>query len=138
MDYKCHEVLEQKMCKEVEMIEAKYAQNPSAEMSMQDLEKLNKLYHTLKSQAAYTAMKDPEAYMEESGFSGESYTNTNNQNGYSGRRGRAANGRYVSRESANSYADGYSQGYSEAMNQMNGNSGHYPMPYSDQHIPRRW
>lgn len=132
MDWKCHEILEQKMCKEVEMIEAKYAQNPSAEMSMQDLEKLNKLYHTLKSQATYVAMKDAEQHMEEDGGYSE------NQNGNSGRRGRAANGRYVSRESANSYADGYSQGYSEAMNQMNGNSGHYPMPYSDQHIPRRW
>lgn len=131
MDWKCHEILEQKMCKEVEMIEAKYAQNPSAEMSMQDLEKLNKLYHTLKSQATWTAMKDAEDYMEEKDYG-------NNQNGMSGRRGRAANGRYVSRESANSYADGYTQGYSEAMNQMNGNSGHYPMPYSDQRIPRRW
>lgn len=126
MDQNCHEILEQKMCKEIEMIEAKYAQNPSAEMSMQDLEKLNKLYHTLKSQATYAAMKEADQYMEE------------NQNGVSGRRGRAANGRYVSRESANSYADGYDAGYSEAMRQMEYNSGHYPMPYSDQHIPRRW
>lgn len=46
----------------------------------------------------------------------------------SGRRGRAMNGRYVSRESAASYADGYSRGYSEAMNQQ---SGHYPMMYPE-------
>ena len=131
MDWKCHEILEQKMCKEVEMIEAKYAQNPSAEMSTQDLDRLNKLYHTLKSQATWTAMKDAEDYMEEKDYG-------NNQNGMSGRRGRAANGRYISRESANSYADGYSQGYSEAMNQMNGNSGHYPVYSPDQHAPRRW
>lgn len=44
--------------------------------------------------------------------------------GMSGRRGRAMNGRYVSRDGGNSYAAGYSQGYSEAMGQM---SGHYPM-----------
>ena len=123
MDWKCHEILEQKMCKEVEMIEAKYAQNPSAEMSMQDLDRLNKLYHTLKSQATYTAMKEAEEYGEEN----EEYSR--NQNGSSGRRGRAANGRYVSRESANSYADGYSQGYTEAMNRMS---------YPDPHVPRRW
>lgn len=42
--------------------------------------------------------------------------------GMSGRRGRAANGRYISRDGGNSYADGYSRGYSEAMMQ----SGHWP------------
>lgn len=46
-----------------------------------------------------------------------------NEGSMSGRRGRAMNGRFVSREGA-SYADGYSQGYSEAMRQT---SGHYPM-----------
>ena len=45
------------------------------------------------------------------------------ETGMSGRRGRAMNGRYVSRDGV-SYADGYSRGYSEAMNQ----SGHWPMP----------
>ena len=43
--------------------------------------------------------------------------------GYSGRRGRGADGRYVSRDGG-SYADGYSQGYSEGMRQ----SGHWPPP----------
>lgn len=42
--------------------------------------------------------------------------------GMSGRRGRGADGRYVSRDGG-SYADGYSEGYSEGMRQ----SGHWPM-----------
>ena len=124
MDMRCHEILEEKMCNELEMIKGKYMQDPSKEMSTQDLEKIDKLYHALKSQATWCAMKEAEGYPAE---------------GNSEYRGRAMNGRYVSRESANSYADGYASGYSEAMNQMNngngGNSGHYPMaPY----MPRKW
>lgn len=124
MDMRCHNVLEEKMCNELELIKGKYMQDPSKEMSTQDLEKIDKLYHALKSQATWCAMKEAEGYSAE---------------GNSEYRGRAMNGRYVSRESANSYADGYANGYSEAMNQMNngngGNSGHYPMaPY----MPRKW
>ena len=137
MDMRCHNVLEEKMCNELELIKGKYMQDPSKEMSTQDLEKIDKLYHALKSQATWCAMKEAEEYGEEGGNS-YSYAGSN-QNGNSGYRGRAMNGRYVSRESANSYADGYANGYSEAMNQMNngngGNSGHYPMaPY----MPRKW
>lgn len=110
-----HDILEQKMCKELDNLEDKLRNG--ADMTMQDLEKIDKLYHALKSKATYDAMKDAEGYGE---------------GGMSGYRGRAANGRYVSRDEA-SYADGYSQGYSEAMNQM-GNSGRYPMPYP----PKRW
>lgn len=134
MEMKCHEILEHKMCKELEMIQAKYAQNPAQEMSIQDLEKVDKLYHALKSMATYTAMKEAEEY-EDDGFSGEV--------GNSGYRGRSAvTGRYVSRDTGSfrnqSYSDGYSHGYSEAMNQMNsnGNSGHYPM--TPGYMPRRW
>ena len=134
MDMKCHDILEQKMCKELEMIQAKYSQNPAQDMSMQDLEKIDKLYHALKSLATYSAMKEAEEYSWEEGAN----ENGNGKVGNSGYRGRAMNGRFVSRDSANSYADGYSQGYSEAINQMNGNggnSGHYPMmPYPN----RRW
>ena len=129
MEEKCYEILEQKMCKELEMIQTKYAQNPAMEMSVQDLEKVDKLYHALKSMATYNAMKEAEEYSN----AGES-----RMDGNSGYRGRAMNGRFVSRDNAGSYADGYSNGYSEAMNQMNGgNSGHYyPMqPYNAQ---RRW
>lgn len=124
MDMKCHEVLEQKMCKELEQLEAKYASNPAQQLSSQDLEAIDKLYHALKSLATYTAMKESEEYGEE-GWSSEG-----GAGGNSGRRGRSSvTGRYVSRDGGSSYADGYSQGYSEAMSQMNGgNSGHYPMP----------
>lgn len=120
MEMKKYEILEQKMCKELETLEEKF--RGGAEMSMQDLEKIDKLYHALKSKATYDAMKEAEEGYGENGFSG-----------YSGMRGRNAyTGRYMSRDSGNSYADGYSQGYSEAMSQMsnaanNGNSGHYPM-----------
>ena len=122
---KRYENLEEAMCKELEMIQARYAQNPAMEMSIQDLEKVDKLYHALKSMATYNAMKEAEEY---------------EQDGFSGRRGRAANGRYVSRDASpdRSYADGYSEGYSEAMKEMNGgNSGHYPM-MGGYNPPRRW
>lgn len=115
MEAKKYEILEQKMCKELENLEEKF--RGGGDMSMQDLEKIDKLYHALKSMTTYNAMKEAEDY---EGMSG----------GYSGRRGRdASTGRYVSRDSGNSYTDGYSRGYSEAMSQMNnnGNSGHYPM-----------
>lgn len=113
MGYNKHEILEQKMCKELESIEERL--RGGNEMSMQDLEKVDKLYHALKSKATYDAMKEAEEYEGQ---------------GMSGYRGRSATtGRYVSRDSgeSQSYAEGYSQGYSEAMNQMNGGSGHYPM-----------
>ena len=124
MDMSCHEFFEEKLLHELELIKSRY-NNPGQELSAQDIDKMDKIYHTLKGMRTYCAMACPEAY--------EDY-----QNGNSGYRGRAANGRFVSRESANSYADGYSNGYSEAMKEMNGNggnSGHYPMmPYA----PRRW
>ena len=112
------EALEKAMCKELETLEQKL--KGAAEMSVQDLEKVDKLAHAMKSLATYKAMKEAE---EEYGEGEE---------GFSGRRGRAMNGRFVSRDGGSSYSDGYSQGYAEAMSQMNGgNSGHYPMmpPY---------
>ena len=115
MEMKNHNILEQKLCKEIELIENKY-QNNAGEMAIQDVEKLDKLYHTLKSMATYNAMKEAEEYGE---------------GGMSGRRGRGSDGRYVSRDSGESYSDGYERGYSEAMN----HSGHrYPMGY----YPPRW
>lgn len=132
MDMKCHEFFEEKLLHELELIKSRYT-NPTQELTAQDIEKMDKIYHTLKGMRTYCAMACPEAFEEEYGESREM-----NQNGNSGYRGRAMNGRFVSRESANSYADGYSTGYSEAMKEMNGNggnSGHYPMmPYA----PRRW
>lgn len=103
--------LEKKMCMELEAIEQKL--QGGAEMSEMDLKRADMLAHAMKSLATYKAMKDAEEEYEE--FGGE----------MSGRRGRAANGRYVSRDGGNSYMDGYSRGYAEAMNQ----SGHWPMRY---------
>lgn len=112
MEVNKHDILEQKMCKELELLENKYLSN-SGEMSIQDLEKIDKLYHALKSKATYEAMKEAEGY---------------EMDGMSGRRGRSmTTGRYISRDGGNSYSDGYANGYSEAMRQMEGgNSGHYP------------
>lgn len=100
------ESLEKSMCKELEAIEQKM--KAGTEMSVQDLDKVDKLTHAMKSLATYKAMKEAEEY----GYSEEG--------GMSGRRGRSpVTGRYVSRDGGNSYADGYSRGYSEAMAQMN-------------------
>lgn len=115
MDKNCHDVLEQKMCKELEMIQTKYAQNPALEMTVQDLERVDKLYHALKSMATYTAMKEAEEYAD---------------GGMSGRRGRATNGQYISRTGGGmSYDEGYRNGYAD------GQSGYHPMPG---YGPRSW
>lgn len=110
------EMLEKAMCKELDAIERKL--EGGQEMSIQDLEKADKLAHAMKSLITYKAMKEAEEYESE---------------GMSGRRGRGMDGRYISRTSAagnsQSYADGYSRGYSEAMNQMSGNS--YARGYSE-------
>ena len=101
-----HDIIERKMCKEIETIEEKYRANPTAEMTVQDLDKLDKLYHALKSKATYDAMKEAEEYEGES-------------EGTSTRRGRSnVTGRYVSRNSTDDYNEGYARGYSEAMSQM--------------------
>lgn len=102
-----HDILENKMCKELEAIEEKYKGN--MEMSIEDLKKVDMLAHALKSLATYNAMKEAEEYSE----------------GFSGTRGRNAyNGQYISRNSG-SYGDGYSRGYSDAMS----HSMHQMPPY---------
>ena len=92
-----HENLEKKMCRELEMLESKYSD--TAELSIEDLKKIDTLAHALKSLATYNAMKEAEE--------GEG------MDGYSGRRGRNAyNGRYMSRSMGpQSYDDGYSGRY---------------------------
>lgn len=119
------EFLEEEACRELKAIAQKIKTN--GEMSMQDLEKFDKLAHALKCLTGYMEKKEEMEY-EQEGMSGNG-----RYSGYSGRRGRAANGRFVSREAGNSYAEGYSRGYSEAMSQQQGNqgggnqSGYYPM-----------
>ncbi len=93
------EVLEKKLEHELDAIETKLA--GGAEMTDKDLEHIDRLTHALKSLACW---KDMKGYYDEE------------EPGMSGRRGRATNGRYISRDPGRSYSDGYSRGYSEAMN----------------------
>jgi len=76
MGYKKQENLEQKMCKELDELDEKY--RSGQELSDKDLERIDVLYHTLKSKATYEAMKMSEEY----NMSGASYEN---RGGYSGR-----------------------------------------------------
>ena len=99
---KHYENLEEAMCKELEKLDKKYASDPG-EMSVQDAEKADLLYHALKSAATYHAMKDAEGW-EDKDASGRSY-----------RRGRDAMGRYASRDMGHEYHDGYSGHYPEWM-----------------------
>lgn len=101
------EFLEKKMCKELEALDQKL--EAGSDMTVQDLEKIDKLAHAMKSLATYKAMKDA-----------EEYTN----HGIEGRQSKM-----YGRE--DEYSEGYSRGYSEAMNQ----SGHYPPP---RYPERRW
>lgn len=105
------ESLEKAMCKELEAIDQKL--KSGVDLNTNELDRADKLAHALKSLATYTAMKNSEEYGDYEG-------------GMSGYRGRGANGRYVSREAGNSYAEGYSRGYNEARSQMEAQSGRYP------------
>ena len=103
---KC-ETLEKKLKSELEAIETKLASG--VEMTEKDLDRIDKLAHALKSLKCYMDMEGADEEWEDAGMSG--------------RRGRAANGRYISRDAGRSYSDGYSRGYAEAM------SRHYPPEY---------
>ena len=70
------EALEKAMCKELEMLEEKVKGTP--EMSVQDLEKIDKLAHAMKSLATYKAMKEADEYGMDNGMSGR-------RNAYTGR-----------------------------------------------------
>ena len=106
------ENLEKAMCKELEKLDKKYG-GETGEMSPQDLETADKIYHALKSAATYHAMRD--AYDDEGEYSGEG-----SRRGRSYRRGYAYNGggsgarsprtgRFVSREEM--YSGGYPMDY---------------------------
>lgn len=126
-EYDLHENLLKQVCKEIALINDQIQKNGT--MTEKDLERLDKLYHIKKSMLACWGMEHPEEYEMSGGMSG-----------YSGYRGRGANGRFVSRDSSGrfeeGYNSGYEQGYSRAMSQAQGggnggggNSGHYPRPY---------
>lgn len=95
---KHYENLEESMCSELEKLDKKYAGNH--EMTVEDVEKADLLYHALKSAATYHAMKDADEW-EDKDASGRSY-----------RRGRDSMGRYSGRGGYSGY-DGYSGGYPE-------------------------
>lgn len=104
---KRYENLEKSLCKELELLNDRYANNPR-EMAMEDVEKADLLYHALKSAATYHAMKDAEEWdKEESGRRGD---DGRMYSGSSYRRGRDSMGRYTSRD-----MDGYSGHYPEWM-----------------------
>lgn len=98
MEVKHHEILEQKMCKELDNLEEKF--QSGSEMSIQDLEKIDKLYHALKSMATYNAMKEAEEYNNgyDRGMSGARMRNPINGQYMSGHsmpmRGYSADGYY--------------------------------------------
>lgn len=116
MEMKRHELIEEALCKDLDDYETKIKQGQK--MSPQDYAAIHDIYSALAKRETYLAMKDAAGYSED---------------GVSGRRGRGADGRYVSRES---YDEGYDRGYSEAMSRNHGDnySTHYPMPY----YPGRW
>lgn len=58
-----YEHLQKALCHELELLDKKYT--AGEEMSAQDLQRADLLYHTLKSAATYHAMKDAEEYGEE-------------------------------------------------------------------------
>ena len=98
---------------EARKLDAAYANKD--EFSESDMKKYDCIMHALKSHLTAEAMMQAEEYEE--------------YDGVSGRRGRDAKGRYVSRDSVRedhlSYADGYDRGYSEAMSRMQ----HMPQYY---------
>ncbi len=61
--YRRHELLEAKMCKELDLLEEKY--RTGAEMSEGDLRRIDLLTHAIKSLATYSAMKEAEDYRSE-------------------------------------------------------------------------
>lgn len=91
---KRYDNLEQAMCKELDKLDKKY-QNDVPEMSVQDVEKIDVLYHALKSAETYYAMKDADEWDEEESRSGRSYGRGGDR---SYRRGRDSMGRYTSRD----------------------------------------
>lgn len=115
---KHYENLEEALCKELDKLDKKYASDV-AEMSVQDVERADVLYHALKSAATYHAMKDAEDWDEEDmEGSGEGRMSRGGRYGRGGtdrsyRRGRDAMGRYTSRD-----MDGWSGHYPEWMPPM--------------------
>lgn len=111
------ENIENKMTKELQKIDKKL-ENEGTEMSAQDIEMADCLFHALASAEKYYMMS-------EGGMSGN-YNGSYEGSGNSYARGRDSRGRYTSREMNR---EGYSGGY----------SGRYPMmPYYSGEYEGRW
>ena len=107
--------IEKRLQKELNKLDKKF-ENESAEMSSQDLELADCLFHALKSAEGYYAMQEA----GEGVFIGN-YSGYGSGNSYA--RGRDSRGRYMSRE----------------MRREGGYSGHYPpMPYYGESYGERW
>ena len=104
-----YENLEKAMCKELDKLDKKYM-NDVPEMSVQDVERADILYHALKSAETYHAMKDAGEW-EEDGMEGSSAY----RGGRSYARRRDAMGRYTSRDMGGYSGDGWSGHYPEWM-----------------------
>lgn len=119
------ENLEKAMCEELEKLDKKY-RGDVAEMTVQDLERADTLFHAMKSAETYYAMVEGDED-EDEGMSGENGRSNRNSR-YSYARYRSPRtGRFVSREGG--WSGRYSGGY--------GYSGGYPMEYIDPYWDRR-
>ena len=96
-----YEAVKEKLCKEFDAIGRKI--ESGADINDTDLNRLDRITHTLKCLETYKAMEDAEERHDMSGRMGHSYARGNDDMG-------------------RSYADGYNQGYHDGQQ-----SGHYPM-----------
>jgi len=106
-------ILENKLCKELEILEEKY--RSGNEMNESDLRRIDLLTHAMKSLAAYTAMQTESPQMYNNSYMNNSYMNGSYMNG--------------------SYMNNPNYGN----NMRNGDmSGHYPPNYPMYPEERRW
>lgn len=111
-----YENIDKRFKKELSKLDKKF-ENDGTEMTSQDLELADCLFHAMKSAETYYAMSEA----GEGGYSGNEYSGRSYCNSYA--RGRDSRGRYASRE----------------MSREGGYSGHYPpMPYYSGEYEGRW
>lgn len=114
------DIIKKKLCEEIDIIGRKL--ETGAEMSISDLEKIDKLAHALKN---LIKANESESYEPHNDMSGKMSGHYYNRNGaYTG----------------NSFADGYNRGFADARNgYMNGHSGiMYPPMYYRENDSRVW
>lgn len=115
-----YENIDKKLQKELQKIDKKF-ENDGAEMSSQDLELIDCVFHALKSAEGYYTMAEAGEMGFSGNYSGNSY-GMGSGNSYA--RGRDSRGRYASREMSR---------------EGGGYSGHYPpMGYYPESYGERW